>query len=102
MVVLNDVDAGVYGEYRFGAAEVRATALGIFPGTGIGGGCVYDGDILRGKRNSCMEIGHISVTPGRAALRLRPARLSRDRSQSPGDCGGSRQGRVIAAKHLRS
>ncbi len=24
---------------------------------------MYDGEILRGKRNSCMEIGHISVTP---------------------------------------
>lgn len=63
VVVLNDVDAGVYGEYRFGAAKSARTALGIFPGTGIGGGCVYDGQIIRGKRNSCMEIGHISVMP---------------------------------------
>ncbi|MCA9123501.1 MAG: ROK family protein [Planctomycetaceae bacterium] len=63
VVVLNDVDAGVYGEYRFGAAKSARTAIGIFPGTGIGGGCVYDGQIIRGKRNSCMEIGHISVTP---------------------------------------
>lgn len=63
VVVLNDVDAGVYGEYRFGAAKSARTAIGIFPGTGIGGGCVYDGQIMRGKRNSCMEIGHISVTP---------------------------------------
>lgn len=62
VVVLNDVDAGVYGEYRFGAAKSARTALGIFPGTGIGGGCVYDGQIIRGNRNSCMEIGHISVT----------------------------------------
>lgn len=64
VVVLNDVDAGVYGEYRFGAAKSARTALGIFPGTGIGGGCVYDGQIIRGKRNSCMEIGHVSVVPG--------------------------------------
>ncbi|HRX77842.1 MAG TPA: ROK family protein [Pirellulaceae bacterium] len=63
VVVLNDVDAGVYGEYRFGAAKSARTALGIFPGTGIGGGCVYDGQIIRGKRNSCMEIGHISIMP---------------------------------------
>ena len=63
VVLLNDVDAGIYGEYRFGAAKSARTALGIFPGTGIGGGCVYDGQIIRGKRNSCMEIGHISVMP---------------------------------------
>jgi glucokinase len=62
-VVLNDVDAGVYGEYRFGAARSSRCAVGVFPGTGIGGGCVYDGKILRGKTNSCMEIGHIQVVP---------------------------------------
>ena len=62
VAVLNDVDAGVYGEYRFGAGRGARTALGIFPGTGIGGGCVYDGQILRGKHLTCMEIGHIKIT----------------------------------------
>ena len=62
VVVSNDVDAGVYGEFRFGAARNARTALGVFPGTGIGGGCVYDGEIVRGKNNSCMEIGHMQVT----------------------------------------
>ena len=37
--------------------------MGVFPGTGIGGGCVYDGQIIRGKTASCMEIGHIQVAP---------------------------------------
>lgn len=59
--VLNDVDAGVYGEYFAGAAKGARTTVGIFPGTGIGGGCVYDGQILRGKLLSCMEIGHIKI-----------------------------------------
>ncbi|MGE0375552.1 MAG: ROK family protein [Planctomycetaceae bacterium] len=63
VVVLNDVDAGVYGEYRFGAAQGVRTALGVFPGTGIGGGCIYDGAILRGSRCSCVEVGHILVLP---------------------------------------
>ncbi|MCE9545777.1 MAG: ROK family protein [Planctomycetia bacterium] len=62
--VVNDVDAGVYGEYRFGAARDAHCALGVFPGTGIGGGCIYEDRILRGKTNSCMEIGHIQVMPG--------------------------------------
>ena len=64
VVISNDVDAGVYGEYRFGAAAGARCALGVFPGTGIGGGCVYEGKILRGKTSSCMEIGHIEVMPG--------------------------------------
>lgn len=62
VAVLNDVDAGVYGEYKFGAGKGARTALGIFPGTGIGGGCVYDGQILRGKHLTCMEIGHVMIT----------------------------------------
>jgi glucokinase len=61
-MVLNDVDAGVYGENQLGAAKQARTVLGIFPGTGIGGGCVYDGQIIRGKHISAMEIGHIEVT----------------------------------------
>ncbi len=59
--VLNDVDAGVYGEYSAGAAKGARTAVGIFPGTGIGGGCVYAGDIMRGKVLTCMEIGHTKM-----------------------------------------
>lgn len=62
-VVLNDVDAGTYGEYSFGAAKKARCVVGIFPGTGIGGGCVYEGEIVRGKTSSCMEIGHIQVVP---------------------------------------
>ncbi len=62
VVVVNDVDAGVYGENRFGAARDARCVLGVFPGTGIGGGCVYDGQIIRGKRLSCMEFGHVQVT----------------------------------------
>jgi glucokinase len=63
VVVSNDVDAGVYGEYRFGAAREGRTVLGVFPGTGIGGGCVYNGQMVHGKHITAMEIGHINVIP---------------------------------------
>ncbi|OGV62360.1 MAG: transcriptional regulator [Lentisphaerae bacterium RIFOXYB12_FULL_65_16] len=62
-VVLNDVDAGVYGEFRFGAGRGARCVVGIFPGTGIGGGCVYEGKIIRGRTNSVLEIGHMQVMP---------------------------------------
>lgn len=61
VIVMNDVDAGVYGEYQFGAAKGCRCAVGIFPGTGIGGGCVYEGRILRGAGISCMEVGHTKI-----------------------------------------
>lgn len=60
-VILNDVDAGVYGEYRFGAAHDAHTAIGVFPGTGVGGGMIYEGKIFRGKTGSCLEVGHMQV-----------------------------------------
>jgi glucokinase len=63
VVIANDVDVGVYGEYRFGAGHGARCVVGVFPGTGIGGGCVYEGRILRGKTSSCMEIGHVQVAP---------------------------------------
>ena len=59
--VANDVDAGVYGEYKFGAGKNKRCVVGIFPGTGIGGGCVYEGKLIRGAKCSCMEIGHIPI-----------------------------------------
>lgn len=61
VVVSNDVDAGVYGEYSFGAARGSRTTVGVFPGTGIGGGCVYDGQMVTGSSISCLEIGHVIV-----------------------------------------
>lgn len=60
-IILNDVDAGVYGEYIFGAAKKARCAVGIFIGTGIGGGCIYEGRIIRGKKYSAFEIGHLQV-----------------------------------------
>ncbi|MCS7468861.1 ROK family protein [Stieleria sp. ICT_E10.1] len=64
VVVLNDVDAGLYGEYQFGAATGSRCAVGIFPGTGVGGACVYEGTILQGAGVSCMEIGHTRISSG--------------------------------------
>ena len=66
VTICNDVDAGVYGEYRFGAAQDARTVLGVFPGTGIGGGMVLNGSIFRGKNSSCLEIGHVIVIPNGA------------------------------------
>jgi len=61
--VLNDVDAGVYGEYCFGVGQGVDSLLGVFIGTGIGGGFIYQDTILQGSRISCMEIGHVPTHP---------------------------------------
>ena len=61
--VFNDVDAGTYGEFRFGVGEQARCVVGLFPGTGIGGGCVYEGKIFSGSEHSCFEVGHMQAVP---------------------------------------
>jgi glucokinase len=63
VVLGNDVDVGVLGEYHSGAGKGAHGVLGIFPGTGIGAGFVYEGKVLRGKNSSCLEFGHIQIQP---------------------------------------
>ena len=63
VAVVNDVDAGTFGEFELGAGKGSRSLLGIFPGTGLGAGFVYDGQLIRGKSISCMEIGHV-LMPG--------------------------------------
>lgn len=66
--ICNDVDAGIYGEYVQGAGQGARCVVGVFPGTGIGGGMVYEGRIFRGARASCMEVGFLQMaTEGPAA-----------------------------------
>jgi glucokinase len=62
VVVANDVDLGVYGEYIAGAAQGARCVVGVFPGTGIGGGAVLNGELLQGAGITCMEIGHIPIS----------------------------------------
>lgn len=63
VVVLNDVDAGTYGEYKLGAGKGARSLLGVFPGTGLGAGFVFNGQLVMGKKVSCMELGMIYL-PG--------------------------------------
>ena len=57
----NDVNAGLWGEYVAGVANGMRHVVGIFPGTGIGGGLILDGRLYRGKIGAAGEIGHITV-----------------------------------------
>src|SRR5262249_16618649 len=50
-IVENDVNAAVYGEFRAGAAQGAQDVLGVFVGTGIGGGVILHGSAFRGVPN---------------------------------------------------
>jgi glucokinase len=60
----NDVNLGVYGEYSFNKNIKGENIYGMFVGTGIGGGYIRNGQIIRGKNHTAGEIGHMIVKTG--------------------------------------
>jgi glucokinase len=58
LVVENDVRMGTYGEFAHGAARGTRNVLGIFVGTGIGGGLILNGELYKGFNGHAGEIGH--------------------------------------------
>src|SRR5206468_3760074 len=58
----NDVRAAMLGEHRRGAGRPYRDVLGVFVGTGVGGGLILDGT-LRNGRGAAGEIGHTTVKP---------------------------------------
>ncbi len=63
VAVGNDVNVAVEAERRFGAGRGVSSFLGVFWGTGVGGGLVLDGRLVHG-RGSAGELGHMCVKPG--------------------------------------
>ena len=55
----NDVNMGTLGEFRLGAGQGCQHAIGVFVGTGIGGGLVFEGKLFEGA----MEPQERSATP---------------------------------------
>ena len=55
----NDVNLGTLGEYMLGAGQGTKDMVGIFVGTGIGGGLILDGKLHSGYRHAAAEIGHM-------------------------------------------
>ena len=63
-VVDNDVNVAVYGENRLGAGENARDLLGVWIGTGIGGGLILNGQMHYGPFFTAGEIGHTTLFPG--------------------------------------
>ena len=61
VVVDNDGNAAAYGEYWAGAGRGASSLVAVTLGTGVGGGVVLDGQVLRGGRWRAGEIGHMVV-----------------------------------------
>lgn len=66
VVLGNDVNVGLLGEWVAGAAKGVDNVLGVWMGTGIGGALVLDGRPFGGSRGAAGEIGHVVARPGGA------------------------------------
>ncbi|MEO8968806.1 MAG: ROK family protein, partial [Solirubrobacteraceae bacterium] len=66
VVLGNDVNVGLLGEWVAGAAHGVENVLGVWMGTGIGAGLILDGRPFNGSRGAAGELGHVVVRPGGA------------------------------------
>lgn len=57
----NDGHCAALAERRFGAGQVH-DFVAVVVGTGIGGGIVLGGELVRGARNAAGELGHLVVS----------------------------------------
>ena len=67
VTVENDVRSSAFAEWKVGAARGVSQMVVFWGGTGLGGGLVVDGRLLRGACGAAGELGHLTVvTDGRA------------------------------------
>ena len=61
VTVENDANAAAWGEFRFGAGSEVGHLVFITLGTGVGGGVITDGVLLRGAQGAGAELGHVTI-----------------------------------------
>jgi glucokinase len=59
----NDARAALAGEVAWGAGRGRRNAVMLTLGTGVGGGILADGRLLRGSTGVAGHLGHLTVDP---------------------------------------
>jgi glucokinase len=62
-VVVNDVRAAAFAEWRFGESQGCQNLLCVIVGTGIGGAAVLEGKLIYGANDSALEVGHMQIDP---------------------------------------
>jgi glucokinase len=61
VILMNDVRAATWGEWLHGAGMDCDDLVCLFAGTGIGGGVVSQGRMMKGCTNTSGEIGHMTI-----------------------------------------
>ncbi|HKJ55885.1 MAG TPA: ROK family protein [Nitriliruptoraceae bacterium] len=66
VAVGNDVNVAILGEWEAGAGRGSRHVLGVWMGTGVGGGLILDGRPYTGPTGAAGEFGHMIVRAGGA------------------------------------
>ncbi len=61
LTIENDGNAAAWGEFRFGVGSEADHLVFVTLGTGIGGGVITHGVLMRGAQGSGGELGHVTV-----------------------------------------
>ena len=61
VTVENDANAAAWGEFRYGAGKDVEHQVFITLGTGVGGGIITHGVLLRGAQGAGGELGHVTI-----------------------------------------
>ena len=61
LTIENDGNAAAWGEFRFGAGSEVDHLVFVTLGTGIGGGVITHGVLMRGAQGSGGELGHVTI-----------------------------------------
>ena len=61
VAVENDANAAAWGEFRYGAGKDVEHQVFITLGTGVGGGVITHGVLLRGAQGAGGELGHVTI-----------------------------------------
>ncbi len=64
VVVSNDANAAVFGEYIYGGAKGLKHVIMFTLGTGVGSGIIVDGKLVLGSTGGAGELGHSIIMPG--------------------------------------
>src|SRR5215208_2963289 len=63
VTVENDANAAAWGEFRYGAGKDVEHQVFITLGTGVGGGVITHGVLLRGAQGAGGALGHVTIDP---------------------------------------
>ena len=81
----NDVNVGTLGEHTYGAGRGVQNLVGIFVGTGIGGGIILNGELFHGCKQNCRRNRTYHRPRGWSQVWVRKSWMFRSISKSYGD-----------------